>query len=111
MNTIPEKPGGDFAQLAGDEKTPKDAALAALESELQAEKDARREERFIWIVISVTLIDVIWLRNSPNPTFPVIVLILELIALLVIARRMGVSDFVHLMDRILHGFGQRGGGA
>lgn len=68
------------------------------------------EERFIWIVISVILVDVIWLRNSPNPTFPFVVLILELVALLVLARRMGVNDFVQLMDRILHGIGSKGTG-
>lgn len=104
----PTKPA-DFSRLEGDgTATPKDEALAALESNLQSEKDARMEERFIWLVISVILVDVIWLRNSPNSTFPIVVLILELVALLVIARRMGVNDFVQLMDRILHGFGTRG---
>jgi hypothetical protein len=104
----------DFTKLTGDDKTEpetkKDSALAALEGQLQAEKDARMEERFIWVVICVILIDVIWLRTSPNATFPIVILILELIALLVLARRMGVHDFVKLIDRILYGFGQKGTG-
>lgn len=107
----PQRPTPNFAILAAaDGESKKDDALAALESAVQAEKDARMEERFVWIVIAVILVDVIWFRNSPNPTFPIAALILELIALLVIARRMGVKDYVQLMDRILQGFGQRGGG-
>lgn len=103
----------DFKGLQGDDddNPKKDDALAALGERLQAEKDARMEERFIWVVACVILIDVIWLRTSPNPTFPIVILILELVALLIIARRMGVNDFVKLMDRILYGFAYKSGGA
>lgn len=105
----------DFSQLTGEDDgapdSKKDSALASLEERLQDEKDARMEERFIWIVVCVILIDVVWLRTSPNATFPIVILILELIALLVIARRMKVNDFVRLIDRILYGFGQKGAGS
>jgi hypothetical protein len=105
----------DFASLQGDESPStgaekKDAALEALGESLTAEQRAQREERFIWIVIVVILVDVIWFRNSPNATFPIAILILELVALMVIARRLKIDVYVALVERILHGMSRSGGG-
>ncbi len=105
----------DFASLQGDEPPSKgaekkDAALEALGESLTAEQRAQREERFIWIVIVVILVDVIWFRNASNPTFPIAILILELVALMVIARRLKVDVYVSLVERILHGISRSGGG-
>lgn len=94
---------------AGSGGSEKDQALASLEQQLQGEKDARLEERFIWIVFSVILIDVIWFAESENAALPVVVMILELVALLVIARRMQVDDYVQLVSRVLAGIGNKGG--
>ena len=80
------------------------------EIEEQARHAARMEERFVWIVASTILVDVIWFNGSPSVTLPIVVLILQLVALTVIGRRMGVDDFVRLVERILYGFGQKGGG-
>ena len=100
-----------FATLTGD---PSEAAIddakAALERELSELKDARLEERFVWIVVTVTLLDVIWFHDSSNATLPVVAMILELVALMVLARRMGVDDFVQLIGRVLHGIGNKGSG-
>ncbi|MEH0195196.1 hypothetical protein V7S57_03800 [Caulobacter sp. CCNWLY153] len=88
----------------------RDQALAELEKKLQAIEDARKEERFIWIVVCTILIDILWLSGSENAALSVIVLILELVVLFVLARRMGVEDIERLMDRILHSVSQKGGG-
>lgn len=85
-------------------------AAARLGDELEAAKDARKEERFVWIVIVTILVDVLWFANSPNPTLPVVVLILELVVLVVLARRMGIDDVVELIDRLLHTVGSKAGG-
>src|SRR4051812_21818516 len=102
----PSPPSADFSQLSngGDDHgtTPKDEALAALESDLQQEKDSRMEERFLWVVAVAILVDVIWFRDSPNPTFPIVVLVLELIALTILARRWGVEEVSSLVERIIH---------
>ncbi|HEX2559132.1 hypothetical protein [Phenylobacterium sp.] len=102
----------DFLNLEGDDPkaNKKDAALEALQEQLEGEKDARSEERFVWIVLMVILLDIIWFRDSENPTLPVVVLVLELVALMVLARRMGVDDYVTLVGRILAQIGNKGGG-
>lgn len=105
--------GVAFTDLKGDdaeEATEKDEAKAVLETQLQAERDARSEERFVWIVVVTILVDVLWFRNAANALLPLVVLILELIVLLVLARRMGIDDVVQLVDRILHSVGRGTGG-
>jgi hypothetical protein len=118
MNTTPtpessssDQPNSpDFSQVTGADPSPKDEALAALEKDLEGVKDARVEERFLWIIAMVILVDVIWFENSPNPAFPIVILVLELIALIILGRRMGVSEATRLLERILQGIGQRGQG-
>lgn len=97
------------ALAAGPEPDAKDKALEALEETVSSERKARREERFIWIVVMVILIDVLWFRNASNPTLPVVIFVLELIALFVLARRMDITEIVSLVDRVLYGMGTRGG--
>lgn len=85
-------------------------AAARIADELEAAKDARKEERFLWIVVAVILVDVLWFKDSPNPTLPVVVLVLQLVVLIVLARRMGIDDVVELIDRLLHTVGSKAGG-
>jgi hypothetical protein len=105
----PPTPDADGVLNAGPEPDAKDKALQALEDEVAQEKEARREERFIWIVVCVILIDVLWFRNAANATLPVVIFILELVALFVLARRMDIKEIVNLVDRVLYGFSQRAG--
>jgi hypothetical protein len=85
-------------------------AAASLAEKLEAAKDARKEERFLWITVAVILIDVLWFKDSPNPVLPIVVLVLELIILVVLARRMGIDDVVELVDRFLHTVGNKAAG-
>jgi hypothetical protein len=100
-----------FGSLRGDKgEEAIDDAKAALETQLSEIKDARNEERFIWIVVCTILVDVIWFRNAINPVLPLVILVLELLVLLVLARRMGIDDLVSLVDRLLHSVGRGAGG-
>lgn len=83
-------------------------ANAQLSEKLEDAEDGRKEERFLWIVVVVILVDVLWFKDSSNPTIPIVVLVLQLIILLVLARRMGIDGIVQLIDRILHTVGSRG---
>jgi len=85
-------------------------AAASLAEELEAAKDARKEERFVWITIVVILVDVLWFKDSPNPAMPFVVLVLQLVLLIVLARRMGINDVVELIDRLLHTVSSKGPG-
>jgi hypothetical protein len=106
-----EQPSPTFDGLTGDpsgESDKVDQAKAALESQLQAEKDGRMEERFMWIVIVVILIDVLWFRNAPNAVVPIVVLLLESVILFVLAKRMGIDEMVLLFEKMIQSVGQRG---
>lgn len=103
----PKAPGDGFS-VVDDEVSEKDDALARLEAQLQAEADKRREERFIWIVVVTLILDIFFLKDSENATLPIVVLILELLILIVVARRLGIDDVVVLLDRILHNVSNKG---
>ena len=107
------EPSGSFDKLQGDDadpSSPKDEAKVALESDVQALKDKLLEERFVWIVICVILVDVLWFRNAPNAVLPILVFILEAIVLFIDARRMGIQEVSALFERVIHSLGQRGTG-
>ena len=90
--------GGDDSALT--------AKIDALEKELEAERDCRREDRFVGLVIVMALIDIIVLSGE-SASVSVIVFIFELVVLLVIAKRMGVEQIAGILDRILSYFAKK----
>lgn len=81
-------------------------ATADLERELQYEKEARREERFIFLVFFVALLDAFLFMNMENWTGPVVIGLIQLIGFTVYARRSGVDEVVQLLDKLLAPFKQ-----
>jgi hypothetical protein len=78
----------------------------ALEKELEAERDYRREDRFVALVVIMLLCDVI-LIGEKGTSITVVVLIFELVVLFVIAKRMGVEQIAGILDRILSYFAKK----
>ena len=109
QGTVSQSKRDSFAGLGGDDPAKVDEALDQLQQQLEAQKIERSEERFVWIMITVILVDVLWFRNASNPTVPVIVLVLELVLLLVLAKRMGVPELMLIFERIINRIGQPGG--
>jgi len=103
----PSKPLGLEAEAEGSKVS---EAAARLADELEAERDKRKEERFVWITVVVILVDVLWFKDSPNPVVPIVVLVFQLILLVILARRLGIDDVVELIDRLLHAVGTKSGG-
>lgn len=90
-----------FAEQASTQHSTKDEQIAELESNLQSEKDARLEDRFMFIFLGFILIDIhifIYLETWGGP---IALLILELLFLVVMARRMGVDDITLWLDKTL----------
>jgi len=115
MTTSSPKPepevSTEFSGLSGDGGSPSVRdALSQTQQELEVARNARTEERFVWIMVTVILVDVLWFRNAQNPTIPVVVLVLELVLLLVLAKRMGVPELLLIFERIISRIGQTGGG-
>ena len=102
-----------FSSLIGDDSPQNlklDAAKAELEEKIQEERDARNEERFVWVVVCVILVDVLWFRNASNAAIPVVVLILEILIFFVLARRLGIEKLERLFESLIHSFGRKGSG-
>lgn len=76
------------------------SATADLEQELQGEKDARREERFIFVAFLVSLVDAFIFLNMQSWTGPVVIGLIQLVAFTVYARRSGIDEVAQILDRI-----------
>jgi len=73
-----------------------------LEEKLQHIKDARSEERFIFVVIIILLLNVVFFSVLPNFAGPLALLILELLVLIPFAKKMGMQEISEILDRIIH---------
>lgn len=80
---------------------PIDDALANLANQLADEKDRRREERFLFILAVVCILNVLFLRDVENWAVPLVLLILELIFLSMAAKMLGVDWVVTLIDKVV----------
>ncbi|WP_302356687.1 hypothetical protein [Alcaligenes sp. YSL9] len=83
-------------------------SAANLEKRLQDEIDKRLEERFIFALILVILFDVHYLLESDNFTGPLIVGLLQLVGLILYARRCGIEEIDRLVDKAVHTFKRSG---
>lgn len=85
-------------------------ALAEAQEEIGQLRDARREERIGWIVVSAILFDCAMLLNAENSAGPLIIGVLEIAVLALAAKRMGVEEFYALFSAIMHRFGNMASG-
>ena len=90
-----------ISSIAQSEKPSHDKLLNKLQEELNNERDARREERFMWIVSLVILFDVVVFPIMSTFTGPLIIATFQILILLSIARRMGMQEIVKMMENIL----------
>lgn len=95
------KPRSPFDVLKDMPETIQDDQVAELEKALTAEKDARREERFLFIFILIILINFVLFNASENWGAPVTLMILELLFLAFLAKRMGMEEVATLLDGVI----------
>lgn len=72
-------------------------ALVETQEENTEVKDERREERFLWVCACVILFDCSIFMNAENFGGPLIVGVIELLALVILARRLGVEEVKELV--------------
>lgn len=90
-----------FDLLAKEEVSAQERQVSELQAQLAHEKDARKEERFIFIVVSVMLLDVTFFAIMPTFGGPIALLLLELLILIPLAKRMGMEEIAELLSRLL----------
>jgi hypothetical protein len=98
----PSEPQDNLTDLLLEEPTIKDDQIANLQKKLNYERDARLEERFIFIVILVILLNVVFFSIMPSFGGPLALLILELLILIPLAKRMGMEEIAGILDRVLN---------
>jgi hypothetical protein len=101
----------DIATLLPESPTAKDAQLQELQEELTNERDARREDRFVFIVVIVLLLDVVFFTVMPSFGGPLALLVLELLILIPLAQRMGMEEIAAILDRVLRRVADKASGS
>jgi hypothetical protein len=92
----------DFDQAFSSKSENLDLKINELEKQLEREKDARNEDRFIFIACVVILLNVVFFSVMPSFGGPLALLILELLVLIPLARRMGMEEVAGILDRVLY---------
>lgn len=96
-----DKPDDFLAIFEVEEVTHKDEQIEELQQALVEERDARREDRFFFIVVCVFLLNVVFFSVMDNLGGPIALLILELLVLFPLARRMGLEEAATMINRVL----------
>ena len=76
--------------------------ILELSKKLTAEREARQEDNFAFVVVIIILLNVIFFSFLDGLMGPLVLFVLELLVLTLLARRMGVKGIAVLLDRILH---------
>lgn len=108
MSTEPDSPKKpdhyDALANKGGSTHPNNARSTAeveLEQKLAYERDARKEDRFVFMIILVVIFNAWFLHQASTWTLPVVVGILQLFALALLARRFGVQEIQYWLNQFL----------
>lgn len=99
-----EKELRDMRLRAGEyllENAAQNQQIEELQKTLSKEKDSRKEERFFYFLSLIILLDIIFFTFLPSWPGPIILLILQLLVLIPLARRMGLDEVIKLWDQLL----------
>lgn len=79
----------------------KSPQLEELQSEVQVLKDAKNEERFLFGLCVAVLLNVIFFSHMDGWGGPLSILLLELVIMMMMARKLGVEDITEMLDKYL----------
>lgn len=98
-----EQPKGlaDLQELIEAQPSKKDEQINQLQDQLTYERDARREERFVFIIALVLLLDVVFFSVIDTFAGPLALLALELMILIPLAKRMGMEELASIFYSVL----------
>ena len=88
-------------RIAHEQINLKDKEIENLLAEIQKEKDERKEERFLFTLIIVLLLDLYFFMQMETYTGPLVIFLLELILLIYLARKWGIDPIIKILDKVL----------
>lgn len=79
-----------------------DERIGELEESLEREKDQRKEERFLWCLVSVILLNVFVFTSMEGSVFgPLVIGVFEAVALLLLARKLGLEEVTKMVNGLI----------
>ncbi len=87
--------------LLSDQPRKQDEQIQDLTKELAREKDHRKEERLLWILISVILLNITFFTSMESILGPVVIGLFQLIVLTVVAKRLGLEESVQIINKLV----------
>ena len=82
-------------------------AISKLSDDLEAIKRRLNDERFVFALLVMILFDAWDFHSMQTWGGPLSVLVLEVVALIVLARILGVSELTRLLEQIISSFGRQ----
>ncbi|MBO0345804.1 hypothetical protein J0X15_11290 [Roseibium sp. CAU 1637] len=77
-----------------------DDQVANLQDKIVDLENKLHEERFLWVLLLVIVLDIFFLLQSENWSAPIVIGILELFGLIIFASRCRVDPIMPLLDRL-----------
>ncbi len=81
--------------------TRKDELIEALQSQLDDERDRRKDERCIWLVIVILMFDAFTFSSMQTWTGPIIIGLIQLIIVIVLGRRWQMDEIWTLTTKLI----------
>lgn len=91
-----------------DDKNSDSEVIARLEEKIQKLEDDRNEERFVWCLIIVLLLDFLLFPSLNNWAAAIIIGIFEIILFIILARKFQIDEVEKIFNKILDGFSNNG---
>lgn len=105
-----DRVAGSGETVSGEEIDKRVTLIEDLQEEIQRLKDARREDAFTFITISILLFNVVFFSVMPTFGGPLALLIIELLVLALLAKKFGIEEAVLLISRTLDRVSSKDGG-
>ncbi|MGJ8627058.1 MAG: hypothetical protein ACSHXB_08875 [Sulfitobacter sp.] len=87
--------------FSGTSASRKDELIEFLQSQLDDERDRRKEERFIWLVIVMLMFDAFTFAAMTTWTGPFIIGIIQLAIIIVLGRRWQMDEIWTLTTKLI----------
>lgn len=97
----------DELNLGEENYSKSDSALRTAQTNFEKERDLRREERWYWTALMLIGVDLHFFVQIQSWTAPIVIVVLQLIVLLVLARKWGVDMVELIFIRMIDAYSKR----
>lgn len=106
MNTDPETPplNPGIENLLQSTPNPRDEQIGALEKQIQDLKNDHSRDKFLWFLSALAIFDTVALLRAENWAAPIVIGIIQLVAVIVMADRCRVDTVAPLIDKLTGAF-------